>query len=96
MRCVLDEGLFLNNQTTLAKKEQKKKEQKQLRLALKYVKNCQSGVSLVPFSAQLVSLQSLTAYERQYLQDNLFLLLCVRTRCLSICAPSFVTVVLCK
>ena len=42
------------------------------------------------------SLQSLTAHNRQFYKVTYFFWLCVRTRCLSICAPSFVAVVWCK
>ena len=40
------------------------------------------------------SLQSLSAHNRQFLTN--FFWLCSRTRCFSICAPSFVAVVWCK
>ena len=90
---LLDKGLFLYNWTTLAKNRSVwpsstlKTVHREYRLSL-------SVAQLVRF--WLKSLQSLTAHERQLLQDNLFLLaVCTHEVPLYLCSI-FVAIVWCK
>ena len=77
-------------------------QEKALRRALEYVKNCPSGVSFVALScsAGQILAQKITKFDRQretvFYKVTYFFWLCVRTRCFSTCVPSFVAVVWCK
>ena len=64
---------------------------KTLRLVLEYVENCRSRV---PSSLSVASKIRPSIKHHSYKVAHSFWL-CIRTKCLSVCAPSFVAVVRC-
>ena len=90
---LVDKELFLKNRTTLAKKCPVRPSSRLKSVHLDYRSSLLVS-QLLRFWFK--SLQSLTAHESSSYKVTYSFWLCVHTRCLSICAPSFVAVVWCK
>ena len=87
---LLERGLFLKNQITLPKKCSVRPSSRLKTVDLNY-RSSLSVARLVRFWFKIWPPTTDSSYKVTY-----FFWLCVRTRCLSICAPSFVAVVWCK